>query len=805
MRKFRVTGMSCAACQARVEKAVSKVEGVSSCSVSLLTNTMGVEGMVSDKAVISAVRSAGYGASVLEDTDSLPSDADAVKKMKIRLLWSAILLIVLMYFSMGHMMLGFPVPEIFHDPVYMGILQCVITVAIMVINGKYFISGIRALIHLSPNMDTLIATGSGAAFIYSMAVLIMGGNGDYYFESASMILTLVTVGKTLEQYSKGRPTDALNSLMKRAPQTCTVIRDVSEMVIPAEELTDGDTVVVRPGESFPCDGMILEGITTSDESLVTGESVPVDKKQGDMVISAAVNLTGLVKVKATRTGKDTTLSQIINMVSEAAATKAPIARLADRISAVFVPAVMGISLVTFIVWMIIGKGIPFSLARAISVLVVSCPCALGLATPVAVMVGSGIGAKNGILFKTAGALQETGRINIAALDKTGTVTTGVMQVSAIEPAPGVGKDELVKYASAVEKGSLHPIGKAIAMLSEEEPDIEDFTDHAGMGVSASVEGHKVSGGRLEYIGKRCEASCTDGPGKIFFEMDGKFLGSITVEDAVKEDSREAIAQLKKMGIYTVLLTGDGRESAEKVASAAGTDQAVWRVSPGGKAKVIRQLKNYGKCAMTGDGINDAPALTEADSGIAIGAGTDVAIDSADVVLMNSSLKDLAAAVRLSRRTYNNILQNLFWALFYNVLLIPAACGVYIGLGITMTPGLGAAAMSLSSVCVVLNALRLNLTDIYDGRHDRPLRKKITDIEIENTEDTTMTKTMKINGMMCAHCEARVKKTLEAIEGVVSAEVSHERGEAVITLSADVDDKVLTESVAAQDYEVVSIS
>lgn len=807
MKKYKVTGMSCAACQARVEKAVSGVEGVSSCSVSLLTNTMGVEGTARDSDIIKAVKAAGYGAGVLEDDDYLPSGEDELKAMKIRLISSVVILLVLMYFSMGHMMLNLPVPGILHNGVHMGILQAVLTLAIIVINRKYFISGTKALIRLSPNMDTLIATGSGAAFIYSMAVLIAGGNGDYYFESASMILTLVTVGKTLEQYSKGKTTDALKSLMKLAPDKCTVVREGQEFEISSSELSAGDIVVVRPGESFPSDGVITEGTTSADESLVTGESIPVDKEVGDKVVSASVNLTGFVKYEATRVGKETTLSQIIALVSEAAATKAPIARLADRISSVFVPAVMGIALVTFAVWMILGQTVSFSLARAISVLVVSCPCALGLATPVAIMVGSGIGARNGILFKTAGALQETGRMKIAALDKTGTITEGKMSVEKICPAGGVTEALLVSMAKAVEQGSEHPIGKAIASYDydAEVPVISGFKAHSGHGVSCTVDGKEVCGGNRSFIASFCDVKDEDGAGRVFFAMDGSYLGYIDISDVIKADSKKAVDQLKDMGIFTVLLTGDGKASAEKMGTLSGVDKVIWQVTPGGKSDVIRQLKGSGKCLMTGDGINDAPALTEADCGVAIGAGTDVAIDSADVVLMSGSLVDLAASIRLSRKVYKNILENLFWALFYNVLLIPAACGIYAGLGITMTPALGALAMSLSSICVVFNALRLNLTDIYDSRRDRKYGADINDIEIKITEDKKMTKTMKINGMMCGHCEARVKKALEAVEGVTSAVVSHEQGTAVVTADDSVSDDVLVKAVTDQDYEVISIS
>ena len=805
MKKYKVTGMSCAACQARVEKAVNGVDGVTSCSVSLLTNTMGVEGTALDSDVIKAVKNAGYGASILEDMDSMETGREELQKMKIRLISSVAVLLVLMYFSMGHMMLGLPIPELLHNAVYMGILQAVLTVVIMIINRKFYISGIRAVFHLSPNMDSLIAIGSGAAFIYSMAVLIKGG-GDYYFESASMILTLVTVGKTLEQYSKGKTTSALQSLMKMAAENCTVIRDGKEVLIPVSELNEGDIVAVRPGESFPCDGVVIEGVSSSDESLVTGESIPVDKREGDSVTSAAINLTGFLKVRAVRVGGDTTLSQIINMVGEAAATKAPVARLADRISSVFVPAVIGIALLTFTGWMIAGQTVGYSLARAISVLVVSCPCALGLATPVAIMVGSGIGAKNGILFKTAGALQETGQIRIAALDKTGTITTGEIKVKDVVAVDGFDRDELIRLASAAERGSEHPVGKAIAELNHDDSiKIEDFEAHSGAGVTAVIDGRKVSAGRPDFINVLCGTNEQDHAGLILVALDKKLIGKITVTDVIKSDSKEAVTQLKNMGIYVVMLTGDGEENAVKIANESGVDKAVWKVTPAGKRDVIMQLRKNGKCAMTGDGINDAPALTEADVGVAIGAGTDVAIDSANVVLMNSSLKSFAAAVRLSRKTYGNILQNLFWALFYNVLLIPVACGLYVGLGITMTPALGALAMSLSSIFVVLNALRLNLTDINDPRHDRMPRNRIKDISIQITEEKEMTKTITIKGMMCGHCEAHVKKALEAIDGVESAVASHEAGTAVVTLSKDVDDKVLSDAVTAEDYEVVSIS
>ncbi|SCW58397.1 Cu2+-exporting ATPase [Ruminococcaceae bacterium YRB3002] len=810
MKKYKVTGMSCAACQARVEKAVSKVDGVTSCSVSLLTNTMGVEGDAGDKAVIKAVKDAGYGASVLTDEDTLSLGRDELRKMKVRLISSVIVLLVLMYFSMGHM-ISLPVPMIFHNKLYLGILEAVLTLVICIINRKFFVSGIRAVFNLSPNMDTLIATGSGAAFIYSMAVLITG-EGDYYFESAAMILTLVTVGKTLEQYSKGKTTSALESLTKLAPDTCTIEEDGQEKTISTKDLKAGDTVIVRPGESYPCDGEITEGETSSDESIVTGESMPVDKKTGDMVISAAINLTGYVKVRATRVGHDTTLSQIITMVSEASATKAPVARLADKISGVFVPAVMGVAAVTFAMWMILGKDVGYSLARAISVLVVSCPCALGLATPVAIMVGSGVGAKHGILYKTAGALQEAGNVKIAAIDKTGTVTTGVMKVAEVGPEDGVGREDLIRLAAAAERGSEHPIGKAIAALAEpsEEYVIQSFKALSGSGVEAVVSGHKVHCGNIglirEVTGLEIPEREQD-QGVIYVACDGSFIGSITVADTIREDSSRAVEELRNMGIYTVLLTGDGEQAAREIADRAGVDKVIWKVTPAGKSDVIRQLRAYGKCAMTGDGINDAPALTEADTGVAIGAGTDVAIDSADIVLMNSSLSDLAAAIRLSRRTYRVILQNLFWALFYNVLLIPVAIGAYTGLGITMTPGLGALAMSLSSLFVVTNALRLNLTDIYKAGSGHK-RSAISDITVNVTatekEDTKMTKTMKINGMMCGHCEARVKKVLEAIDGVASAQVSHEKGEALVTLDGDVSDEVLTKAVTDQDYEVVSI-
>lgn len=804
MKKYKVTGMSCAACQARVEKAVSKVEGVTSCSVSLLTNTMGVEGNIQDKDIIKAVKDAGYGARTLEDDDDiLSSGREELRKMRIRLILSAVLLVILMYFSMGHMMLGLPVPELFHEGPASGILQFVLTVLIMIINRKFFISGTKALIHLSPNMDTLIATGSGAAFVYSTVVLITGGD-DLYFESASMILTLVTVGKTLEQYSKGKTTSALESIMKLAPDTCTVIRGEEETVISTSDLKEGDLVAVRPGESYPCDGVIEEGSGASDESLVTGESIPVEKVPGDKVISAAINLTGFLRIRATRVGSDTTLSGIVKMVSEAAATKAPVARLADRISSVFVPAVMGIALVTFAVWMIIGAGVSYSLARAVSVLVVSCPCALGLATPVAIMVGTGLGAKHGILFKTAGALQEAGKTRIAALDKTGTITTGNIRVSEIRPCEGVGREHFVRLISAAESGSEHPVGKAVAELGDG-PGATGFTAYPGSGISAVVDGHEVFAGNREFMAEHCSIGDEDAPGRIFASEDGRYIGYVTVSDTIKDDSREAVEQLRKMGIYTVMLTGDGEAAAIRIAEQAGVDQVVSHVTPADKKDVIMQLKEYGRCAMTGDGINDAPALTEADTGVAIGAGTDVAIDSADIVLMSSSLKDLAAAVRLSAKTYSNILQNLFWALFYNVLLIPAACGLYASFGITMTPALGALAMSLSSVCVVLNALRLNMTDIYKTTgHGRPA-VITTKIPITVREVKTMTKTMKIKGMMCEHCEARVVKTLEKIEGVTSASANHVTGEAVVNMTSEVSDDVLRNAVTEQDYEVISIS
>ena len=802
MKKYKVTGMSCAACQARVEKAVSGVDGVTSCSVSLLTNSMGVEGTATDEAIIRAVKSAGYGADTYKgDEDSFRQADEALHKMRIRLISSVAILLVLLYFTMGHMMLGFPVPVILHDHLYMGIWQMVLTLLVMVINRRYFTSGLRALINLSPNMDTLIATGSGAAFIYSVAVIV-SGSGDYYFESAAMILTLVTVGKTLEQYSKGKTGNALKALMKLAPDECTVIRDGQEKKIRAAELVIDDVVIVRPGESYPCDGIVIEGESSSDEQLVTGESMPVDKKEGDKVISAAINLTGLLKVRATRVGSETTLSQIINMVSEASATKAPVARLADKISAVFVPVVMGIAAVVFAVWMLLGQSLEYSLARAISVLVVSCPCALGLATPVAIMVGSGVGARHGILYKTAGALQETGRIRIAALDKTGTITSGNMTVTEISPAEGIGREEFIRIAASAERGSEHPMGKAVAALTDNDAAvIKDFKAHAGYGITVTVDGHEVAAGRADFVRRFADVEDT---GNILFAMDGRYIGSMTVEDTIKDDSRAAVEELRNMGIYTVMLTGDSGETARKIASQAGVDRVCARVLPSGKSSVIEQLKKYGRCAMTGDGINDAPALTSADTGIAIGAGSDVAIDSADVVLISGSLRDMAAAVRLSRMTYRNILQNLFWALFYNVLLIPAACGVYASLGITMTPALGACAMSLSSVCVVLNALRLNLSDIYSTRHDHG-KTKISEINITIEEVQNMVKTMTIKGMMCGHCEAHVRKALEALPGVESASVSHEKGEAVVTLSSDVSDEILTKAVTEQDSEVISIS
>ncbi|MCD7771437.1 MAG: heavy metal translocating P-type ATPase [Oscillospiraceae bacterium] len=839
MEQYNVTGMSCAACSARVEKAVSKVEGVSSCSVSLLTNSMGVEGTASPADIISAVENAGYGASLKGAEKAASSGADDVDslkdtetpKLKRRLIASLGFLVVLLYFSMGHMMFGFPLPGFFSDNhVAMGLVQLLLTVAVMVINQKFFISGFKGLIHRAPNMDTLVALGSSAAFVYSTYALfmmtdaqlkgdmeaVMNYMNDFYFESAAMILTLITVGKMLEARSKGKTTDALKGLMKLAPKTATILKDGVETEVAISKVGVGDIFVVRPGESIPVDGVIIEGTSAINESALTGESIPVDKETGDGVSAATINQSGFIKCRATRVGEDTTLSQIIKMVSDAAATKAPIAKIADKVSGIFVPAVITIAVITIIVWLLVGQTFSYALARGISVLVISCPCALGLATPVAIMVGNGVGAKNGILFKTAESLEETGKTETVVLDKTGTITAGTPVVTDIIPCEGVSEDELIRLALSLEKGSEHPLAKAIMIYGEENSlsgsDVQDFRALPGNGLTATLDGETLYGGSFSFIGtiaslpKDAESTFTrlagEGKTPLFFSKSDKLIGIIAVADIIKPDSAEAINELKGMGIRVVMLTGDNERTANAIGSQAGVDEVIAGVLPDGKESVIRRLKESGKVAMVGDGINDAPALTRADIGIAIGAGADVAVDAADVVLMKSSLMDVPAAIRLSRSTLRNIHENLFWAFFYNAIGIPLAAGAYINLfGWELNPMFAAAAMSLSSFCVVSNALRLNFADIRSSKHDRKVRHKDT----SRKKVKSMSVTMNIEGMMCGHCEARVKKTLEAIPGVASAEVSHTAGTAVVTLNAPVEDSVLKEAVEAQDYKVVGIS
>ena len=840
MKQYNVTGMSCAACSARVEKAVGKVPGVTSCSVSLLTNSMGVEGTASPETVIRAVQEAGYGASEKGAAKQAVSMAEnekaledhATPALRRRLLWSVGFLIVLMYFSMGHMMWGWPLPSFYNDNhVAMGLTQLLLTVIIMVINQKFFISGFKSLWHRAPNMDTLVALGATAAFVYSTYALfamtgaqvrgdmdaVMDYMMDFYFESAAMILTLITVGKMLEARSKGKTTDALKSLMKLAPKTATVVRDGQEVAVPIEQVAKDDVFVVRPGESIPVDGVVLEGMSAVNESALTGESVPADKAPGDAVSAATVNQSGFLRCRATRVGEDTTLSQIIQMVSDAAATKAPIAKIADKVSGVFVPAVIGIALVTTIVWLLIGKPVGYALARGISVLVISCPCALGLATPVAIMVGSGLGAKNGILFKTAASLEETGRIEIVALDKTGTITSGEPKVTDILPAEGVSAEELLRLANTLERKSEHPLAKAILEYAKEQnvaaDEVADFQALPGNGLTATLDGKPLCGGNDTFIGTttpvspemKAQAAKLAEAGKtpLWFSYDGKLLGVVAVADVIKEDSPQAVRELQNMGIRVVMITGDNERTAKAIGAQAGVDQVIAGVLPDGKEREIRKLKTEGKVAMVGDGINDAPALTRADIGVAIGAGTDVAIDAADVVLMKSRLSDVPAAIRLSRATLRNIHQNLFWAFFYNTIGIPLAAGVFIPLGLTLNPMFGAAAMSLSSFCVVSNALRLNLFKLRDARHDHKHVKHSKKREVK--EKNEMEKTMKITGMMCGHCEARVKKVLEAVEGVAEAKVSHEAGTAVVTLNAPVEDAVLKKAVEDQDYKVTEIA
>ena len=843
MEQYHVTGMSCAACSSRVEKAVSKVPGVESCSVSLLTNSMGVEGTASSEAVIAAVEAAGYGASckgrgagtsggsgngasgggaeadLLEDTET--------PVLKKRLIWSIIFLVVLMYFSMGHMMWGWPVPEAMADNhVAMGLLQLLLTAAVMVINQKFFISGFRSLWHRAPNMDTLVALGSTAAFGYSTYSLfamtgaqvqgdmdgVMQYMHEFYFETAAMILALITVGKMLEARSKGKTTDALKNLMKLAPKTAVVLRDGTETEVPVEQVVKGDVFVVRPGENIPVDGIVLEGISAVNEAALTGESIPADKNPGDQVSAATVNQSGFLKCEASRVGEDTTLSQIIRMVSDAAATKAPIAKIADKVSGVFVPAVIGIAAVTIVIWLLCGQSIGYALARGISVLVISCPCALGLATPVAIMVGNGMGAKNGILFKTAVSLEEAGKVNTVVLDKTGTITRGEPKVTDLIMAEGVSEAELLETAYALEARSEHPLAGAVVAMAEEKKlkvcDVQDFMILPGNGLTAVDNGDQLIGGSLTFLNDRigvpddvktvAQRLAEEGKTPLLFARSKKILGVIAVADVIKEDSPEAIRQLQNMGIEVVMLTGDNERTAAAVGKQAGVDQVIAGVLPDGKEAEIRRLRRKGKVAMVGDGINDAPALTRADIGIAIGAGTDVAIDAADVVLMNSKLSDVPAAIRLSRATLKNIHENLFWAFIYNIIGIPLAAGVWIPLfGWQLNPMFGAAAMSLSSFCVVTNALRLNLFDMRNAAKDKQIKRK--------QEEKTMEKTMKIEGMMCGHCEATVKKALEALDGVGHADVSHEQDQAVVTLKEDVADDVLKKAVEDKDYNVVSIS
>lgn len=835
--------MSCAACSSRVEKAVSKVPGVESCSVSLLTNSMGVEGTASPEAVIAAVEAAGYGASckgrgagtssgsgngasgggteadLLEDTET--------PVLKKRLIWSIIFLVVLMYFSMGHMMWGWPVPEAMADNhVAMGLLQLLLTAAVMVINQKFFISGFRSLWHRAPNMDTLVALGSTAAFGYSTYSLfamtgaqvrgdmdgVMQYMHEFYFETAAMILALITVGKMLEARSKGKTTDALKNLMKLAPKTAVVLRDGTETEVPVEQVVKGDVFVVRPGENIPVDGIVLEGISAVNEAALTGESIPADKNPGDQVSAATVNQSGFLKCEASRVGEDTTLSQIIRMVSDAAATKAPIAKIADKVSGVFVPAVIGIAAVTIVIWLLCGQSIGYALARGISVLVISCPCALGLATPVAIMVGNGMGAKNGILFKTAVSLEEAGKVNTVVLDKTGTITRGEPKVTDLIMAEGVSEAELLETAYALEARSEHPLAGAVVAMAEEKKlkvcDVQDFLILPGNGLTAVDNGDQLIGGSLTFLNDRigvpddvktvAQRLAEEGKTPLLFARSKKILGVIAVADVIKEDSPEAIRQLQNMGIEVVMLTGDNERTAAAVGKQAGVDQVIAGVLPDGKEAEIRRLRRKGKVAMVGDGINDAPALTRADIGIAIGAGTDVAIDAADVVLMNSKLSDVPAAIRLSRATLKNIHENLFWAFIYNIIGIPLAAGVWIPLfGWQLNPMFGAAAMSLSSFCVVTNALRLNLFDMRNAAKDKQIKRK--------QEEKTMEKTMKIEGMMCGHCEATVKKALEALDGVDHADVSHEQDQAVVTLKEDVAYDVLKKAVEDKDYNVVSIS
>ena len=855
MEQYTVTGMSCAACSARVEKAVKAVPGVTSCSVSLLTNSMGVEGTASASAIVKAVQEAGYGASpkaAAAETSSAELDALAdheTPRLKKRLIASLVFLAVLMYFSMGHMMWGWPLPHWFDgNHVAMGLVQLLLAGIVMVINQKFFISGFKGLLHRAPNMDTLVALGSSASFLWStyalfaMARAQVDGNDalvmhymmELYFESAAMILTLITVGKMLEARSKGKTTDALKSLMKLAPQTATLLREGTEVTVPIAQVKKGDLFVVRPGENIPVDGLVLEGSSAVNESALTGESIPVDKAAGDKVSAATTNQSGFLKCEATRVGEDTTLAQIIRMVSDAAATKAPIAKIADTVSGFFVPAVISISVLTTLVWLLLGREFGYALARGISVLVISCPCALGLATPVAIMVGNGLGARNGILFKTAASLEAAGRTQIVALDKTGTITSGEPRVTDILPAEGVSESELLTLAASLEQKSEHPLAKAVLAYAETEtiacPDVTDFAALPGNGLSARLDGMEIYGGNAEFIAAKAsvpaelqaEAARLAAEGKtpLFFGGAGRLMGVIAVADTLKEDSPRAIRELQNMGIRVVMLTGDNQRTADAIGRQAGVDEVIAGVLPDGKEAVIRRLQESGKVAMVGDGINDAPALTRADTGIAIGAGTDVAIDAADVVLMNSRLSDVPAAIRLSRATLRNIHENLFWAFIYNIIGIPLAAGVFIPFGLTLNPMFGAAAMSLSSFCVVSNALRLNLFDLHSTKHDRKPKSAalpaapVQPAAAENTaepvsapvvkEDNAMKKTLHVEGMMCCHCEARVKKALEALPAVDEAVVSHEAGTAIVTLNAEVSDADLKKAVEDQDYKVTGI-
>ena len=855
MEQYTVTGMSCAACSARVEKAVKAVPGVTSCSVSLLTNSMGVEGTASASAIVKAVQEAGYGASpkaAAAETPSAELDALAdheTPRLKKRLIASLVFLAVLMYFSMGHMMWGWPLPHWFDgNHVAMGLAQLLLAGIVMVINQKFFISGFKGLLHRAPNMDTLVALGSSASFLWSTYALFamtraqVDGNDalvmhymmELYFESAAMILTLITVGKMLEARSKGKTTDALKSLMKLAPQTATLLQEGAEVTVPIAQVKKGDLFVVRPGENIPVDGLVLEGSSAVNESALTGESIPVDKAAGDKVSAATTNQSGFLKCEATRVGEDTTLAQIIRMVSDAAATKAPIAKIADTVSGFFVPAVISISVLTTLVWLLLGREFGYALARGISVLVISCPCALGLATPVAIMVGNGLGARNGILFKTAASLEAAGRTQIVALDKTGTITSGEPRVTDILPAEGVSESELLTLAASLEQKSEHPLAKAVLAYAETEtiacPDVTDFAALPGNGLSARLDGMEIYGGNAEFIAAKAsvpaelqaEAARLAAEGKtpLFFGGAGHLMGVIAVADTLKEDSPRAIRELQNMGIRVVMLTGDNQRTADAIGRQAGVDEVIAGVLPDGKEAVIRRLQESGKVAMVGDGINDAPALTRADTGIAIGAGTDVAIDAADVVLMNSRLSDVPAAIRLSRATLRNIHENLFWAFIYNIIGIPLAAGVFIPFGLTLNPMFGAAAMSLSSFCVVSNALRLNLFDLHSTKHDRKPKSAalpaapVQPAAAENTaepvsapvvkEDNAMKKTLHVEGMMCCHCEARVKKALEALPAVDEAVVSHETGTAIVTLNAEVSDADLKKAVEDQDYKVTGI-